>query len=229
MNTPENLAKLHILPQPQPIINNYPTVQDAVIEDLIITQKRAATSKYQATKGLQPFNGRNSFVDVYQELLDGCVYMKSILFTVDRLHLLADQITSHPHFSELISQAPQNLRENLLNLLSNLSEFQDHQPSQSLDDMTAIDGLLSYLHIKGILWNSEENCWIFSRSDVSSSEKRKRYKTGPACQDLWLCQDKSGNPWQPVKCLTRQQFSAVKETFLKQLKALQVLGIFDEA
>ena len=38
-------------------------------------------SKYKTP--LQPFNGRDVVTDIYQELLDACVYMRQLLFERD--------------------------------------------------------------------------------------------------------------------------------------------------
>jgi hypothetical protein len=59
--------------EPEPIHNIYPAVWESVIEDM---RERNAIGTLKYGTPLQPFNGRNSLVDAYQEALDLCVYLK---------------------------------------------------------------------------------------------------------------------------------------------------------
>ena len=66
--------------QPDPIQNEKPAVWELVIKDMN-DRDEWGRSKYNTP--LQPFNGRDALTDVYQELLDACVYMRQLLFERD--------------------------------------------------------------------------------------------------------------------------------------------------
>ncbi len=63
--------------QKDPEKNNGPCIQDLVIDD-IRSRKEVGIERYGTV--LQPFNGRNSLLDAYQEALDLCVYLKQLLY-----------------------------------------------------------------------------------------------------------------------------------------------------
>lgn len=59
--------------QKDPIKNDSEPIWKLVIEDM---QKRDNTGFKKYGTRLQAFNGRNSVIDIYEELLDAVVYMK---------------------------------------------------------------------------------------------------------------------------------------------------------
>lgn len=62
--------------QPAPIVNNGPLVRDEVIRDIEeLCQRRHV--KYGTH--LQPHNGRDALVDLYEELIDACLYIKQLM------------------------------------------------------------------------------------------------------------------------------------------------------
>lgn len=80
--------------QPKPISNEHPYIKDLVIDDIkklnntdeyihgviadINAKAEIGRSKYGTY--LQPFNGRNAIVDLYQELIDAAKYARLALF-----------------------------------------------------------------------------------------------------------------------------------------------------
>lgn len=62
--------------QPQPIITDGPIVKDAVIADIEALCERRRV-KYGTH--LQPNNGRNALVDLYEELVDAVLYLKQLM------------------------------------------------------------------------------------------------------------------------------------------------------
>lgn len=62
--------------QPNPVHNNHPATWELVIEDM---KQRNEIGKKRYNTELQPFNGRNSLVDAYQEALDLCVYLRNAI------------------------------------------------------------------------------------------------------------------------------------------------------
>lgn len=85
--------------QSPPVKNDHPFIVDLVLQDLptllpasrwaeqlsyqdlcadLETRKAFGIAKYGTA--LQPFNGRDPLVDVYQELLDGLQYMRQAIF-----------------------------------------------------------------------------------------------------------------------------------------------------
>ncbi len=111
----------HHQPQPTPMPNDEEFVQDLVISD-IVARQRAAESKYH-TKGLQPFNGRNIWVDYYQEQLDALLYFKSILIWMDEVSDLSQVILRHPQFQDQIQQMPDDLATPMAELFSLLASY----------------------------------------------------------------------------------------------------------
>jgi hypothetical protein len=63
--------------QPTPLLNDKPACWDLVMQDMT-DRDQWGRSKYNTP--LQPFNGRDPLVDVYQELLDATVYMRQYLY-----------------------------------------------------------------------------------------------------------------------------------------------------
>jgi hypothetical protein len=75
--------------EPPPRKNDLPCIQDLSIDDALMAgyykvakdleaRKQAGLAKYGTV--LQPNNGRNAYMDVYQELLDAIVYMRQALW-----------------------------------------------------------------------------------------------------------------------------------------------------
>lgn len=62
--------------QPLPTPNEAPDVQSAVIAD-IERRREVGISRYGTA--LQPHNGRNALLDLYEELLDAAMYVKQRL------------------------------------------------------------------------------------------------------------------------------------------------------
>jgi hypothetical protein len=69
-----------VIPQPPPIENSLPAVWDLVIHDMEVRDKDGFR-KYGTR--LQPFNGRDSLIDAYQEALDLCVYLRQAIYERD--------------------------------------------------------------------------------------------------------------------------------------------------
>ncbi len=61
-------------PEPPPLPNARPATWELVIEDMR-ARDHSGRAKYGTP--LQPFNGRNNLIDLYQELLDACVYVRN--------------------------------------------------------------------------------------------------------------------------------------------------------
>ena len=64
-------------PEPLPKENNLPAVWDLVIQDM---KDRDAMGLKRYGMHLQPFNGRNSLRDAYQEVLDLAVYLRQKIY-----------------------------------------------------------------------------------------------------------------------------------------------------
>lgn len=62
--------------QPKPIPNGYPATWSLVVKDM--TERNKVGIQRYGTP-LQPFNGRNSLQDAYEEVLDLCVYLKNAI------------------------------------------------------------------------------------------------------------------------------------------------------
>lgn len=63
-------------PEPAPTPNEQRPTWELVIEDMK-ARNVSGIAKYGTP--LQPFNGRNSLVDAYQEVLDLCVYLRNAI------------------------------------------------------------------------------------------------------------------------------------------------------
>jgi hypothetical protein len=75
---PEGVASA--TPQPPPVRNGHPAVTDLVLADF---QARDAFGTRKYGTRLQPHNGRDALVDMYQELLDACCYTRQLIFERD--------------------------------------------------------------------------------------------------------------------------------------------------
>lgn len=76
--------------QPMPTINDEPCIQDQVIAD-IEQRKQLGIERYGTT--LQPFNGRSSSRDAYEEALDLAQYMKQMTIEFKRVVEVFHKIT----------------------------------------------------------------------------------------------------------------------------------------
>lgn len=63
--------------EPLPIGNDLPIAHEMVKDDL---DARLALGIKRYGQPLQPFNGRNNLKDIYDELLDGAVYLRALLY-----------------------------------------------------------------------------------------------------------------------------------------------------
>jgi len=75
-----NKKSLINTPEPPPIKNNHPAVWDLVLADM---KERDEIGKQKYNTRLQPFNGRDSLVDAYQEALDLVVYLRQAIYERD--------------------------------------------------------------------------------------------------------------------------------------------------
>ena len=66
--------------QHPPIHNEKPAVWDLVLKDMA---DRDQMGRQRYGTPLQPFNGRDSMVDTYQELLDAVVYFRQMIYERD--------------------------------------------------------------------------------------------------------------------------------------------------
>jgi hypothetical protein len=73
----ENKAAQH---EPMPVKNEEPCIQDLVIADLQ-ARKAVGIERYGTT--LQPFNGRDVLMDLYQEILDAANYLRQAIYERD--------------------------------------------------------------------------------------------------------------------------------------------------
>lgn len=62
--------------QDLPVQNDLPYIQDQVTKD-IAARKELGIRRYGTA--LQPFNGRDALLDLYEELLDATMYIKQLL------------------------------------------------------------------------------------------------------------------------------------------------------
>ena len=62
--------------QPKPTPNGNMAIVDLVLIDML-ERKKAGVEKYGVA--LQPFNGRNSLQDAYEEALDLAIYLRQVL------------------------------------------------------------------------------------------------------------------------------------------------------
>lgn len=65
-----------IADQPPPVPNDRPAIADLVIADMA-ERKRLGIQRYGVA--LQAHNGRDALVDLYQELLDACCYVRQLI------------------------------------------------------------------------------------------------------------------------------------------------------
>lgn len=63
--------------QPIPITNNLPPIVDLVVDDF---RERKTKGIERYGKPLQPMNGRDPLIDLYQELLDSVVYCRQLIY-----------------------------------------------------------------------------------------------------------------------------------------------------
>lgn len=81
--------------QPPPTPNDAPPIHEAVIADL---RNRAEAGRAQYGTYLQPFNGRDSLRDWYEELLDAAQYARQAMMERDAmvnvLRVLHDRVHS---------------------------------------------------------------------------------------------------------------------------------------
>lgn len=66
--------------QQLPTKNSNPIIQDMVIQDM---QKRLSVGIQRYGTGLQAHNGRDMLKDLYDELMDACVYIKGVIYERD--------------------------------------------------------------------------------------------------------------------------------------------------
>lgn len=66
--------------QDLPLANNKPVAHDLVIQDLL-ARKAVGIQRYG--QGLQPFNGRDTLRDMYEETLDMAAYFRALLMMRD--------------------------------------------------------------------------------------------------------------------------------------------------
>lgn len=66
--------------QALPVANNHPSIQDLVMADMV-ARKALGISRYGTA--LQPHNGRDALRDLYEELLDGCNYIRQLMYERD--------------------------------------------------------------------------------------------------------------------------------------------------
>jgi hypothetical protein len=66
--------------QPEPIENDNPASWDLVLEDM---KQRDLLGLTRYGTRLQAHNGRDSLKDVYEELLDAAVYIRTLMFERD--------------------------------------------------------------------------------------------------------------------------------------------------
>lgn len=67
--------------QPDPIPNDHPAMWQIVIEDMKARDK-LGRERYKTP--LQPFNGRDSLQDAYEEVLDLAVYLRTSIYERDK-------------------------------------------------------------------------------------------------------------------------------------------------
>ncbi len=68
------------VPEPPPKKNSLPHVWDLVIQDM---KDRKALGEDKYGMALQPFNGRDSWIDAYQEALDLAVYLRQKIYEIE--------------------------------------------------------------------------------------------------------------------------------------------------
>lgn len=84
--------------EPDPIPNDKPAVWDLVVADM---QARDAEGRRKYGVPLQPHNGRDALVDLYQELLDAVVYIRQEIEQRNDSVCNCNCNTSHNHRSSI--------------------------------------------------------------------------------------------------------------------------------
>ena len=69
-------------PMPNNIDNYHPAVWDLVIQDM---KERDKMGQEKYNTRLQPFNGRNVLIDIYQETLDLAVYLRQMIYEQEQI------------------------------------------------------------------------------------------------------------------------------------------------
>jgi hypothetical protein len=67
-------------PQPPPRPNGHPGIWPLVVEDM---RRRDIQGRRKYGVPLQPFNGRDTLRDLYEELLDAAVYTRTLIYERD--------------------------------------------------------------------------------------------------------------------------------------------------
>ena len=75
--------------QPLPLNNDRPAVWDLVMDDIA---KRDRYGKFKYGTRLQPFNGRDSLRDAYEESLDLVVYLRQLIYERDHIETFRDAL-----------------------------------------------------------------------------------------------------------------------------------------
>lgn len=88
-------------PEPEPIQNSHPAVWDLVVADM---RERDQMGEKKYGTRLQPFNGRNSLVDAYQESLDLAVYLRQTLYELEALRAKNERLRAG--IEEVLIQTP---------------------------------------------------------------------------------------------------------------------------
>ena len=76
----EDIRRVLNKPEPAPVKSIHPAVWDLVLNDMV---ERDAMGKRRYGTRLQPFNGRDPMIDLYQELLDAAVYCRQAIYERD--------------------------------------------------------------------------------------------------------------------------------------------------
>jgi hypothetical protein len=84
-------GKLTMMNQPLPTPNDRPHVTDLVMQDLS-DRKALGIARYNTP--LQPFNGRDSLQDAYEECLDQALYLRQWMQEKDELMAALDSLFS---------------------------------------------------------------------------------------------------------------------------------------
>ena len=66
--------------QPLPVPNAHPAIQDLVLAD-IEARRELGIQRYGTP--LQPFNGRDSLRDAYEEALDLAIYLRQLIYETE--------------------------------------------------------------------------------------------------------------------------------------------------
>lgn len=132
-----------IADQPPPVQNERPCIQDLVIADMA-ERKRLGMGRYGTA--LQPHNGRDALVDMYQEDLDRVMYARQLI--EERADHRAEGAAAKRekivgflrHHAALVEPDPANV---LLRNLAGAIELEAHHdtwpapPPDSVDDLNA--------------------------------------------------------------------------------------------